>query len=51
MREHDGLLEHMMVYADAGDAGSSVSLGDAPPGCIVIRRYVKVSAQADGTGK
>ena len=40
------LLPHMMVYTDAKDAGSSVSLIDAQGGCLVIRRYVKFSAGA-----
>jgi hypothetical protein len=38
------LLNRMMVYTDAHDPGSSVSLIDAPPGCLVIRRYVKFSS-------
>ncbi|MGF6767438.1 hypothetical protein P3T24_007802 [Paraburkholderia sp. GAS33] len=42
------LLNHMMVYTDAKDLGSSVSLIDAQAGCLVIRRYVKFSAGAPG---
>lgn len=40
------LLPHMMVYTDAKDPGSSVSLIDAQASCLVIRRYVKFSAGA-----
>jgi len=39
------LLEHMTVYTNAKDPGSSVSLIDAPPVCLVIRRYVKFMAK------
>jgi len=39
------LLEHMTIYTDVKDPGSSVSLIDAPPGCLVIRRYVKYMAK------
>jgi hypothetical protein len=42
------LLNHMMVYTDAKDPGSSVSLIDAQASCLVIRRYVKFSAGAPG---
>jgi hypothetical protein len=45
------LLNHMMVYTDAKDPGSSVSLIDAQAGCLVIRRYVKFSAGAVAPGK
>lgn len=45
------LLKHMTVYADPNDSSSSISLIDSPPGCLVIRRYVKFSAPADGAGK
>ncbi|MFM0597848.1 MULTISPECIES: hypothetical protein [Paraburkholderia] len=38
------LLAHMMVYTDAKDPGSSVSLIDQQGSCLVIRRYVKFSA-------
>ncbi|NML31018.1 hypothetical protein [Paraburkholderia antibiotica] len=34
------LLSHMMVYTDGKTPGSSVSLIDSKPGCLVIRRYV-----------
>lgn len=34
------LLSHMMVYTDGRTPGSSVSLIDSKPGCVVIRRYV-----------
>jgi hypothetical protein len=44
------LLPHMMVYTDAKDPGSSVSLIDEQVGCLVIRRYVKFSAGAPGRG-
>lgn len=40
------LLGHMTVYTDGKDAGSSVSLIDSPPGCLVIRRYVAFSKAA-----
>ncbi|WP_255219788.1 hypothetical protein [Paraburkholderia ginsengisoli] len=40
------LLPHMMVYTDAKDLGSSVSLIDQQASCLVIRRYVKFSAGA-----
>ncbi|WP_439890872.1 hypothetical protein ACS7SF_17200 [Ralstonia sp. 25C] len=45
------LLAHMTVYTEAKDPGSSVSLIDAPPGCMVIRRYVKFSTKSQTTGK
>lgn len=45
------LLAHMTVYSDPGDSSSSVSLIDSSPGCLVIRRYVKFSAQADRASK
>ena len=35
------LLANMMVYTDARDPNSTVSLIDTPPGCLVIRRYVE----------
>ena len=35
------LLPTFSVYTSAGDANSSVSLIDSPPGCMVIRRYVE----------
>lgn len=37
------LLNQMTVYTDGKDPGSSVSLIDSPPGCLVIRRYVAFS--------
>jgi hypothetical protein len=37
------LLPHMAVYTRAQEPGSSVSLIDAPPGCLTIRRFVKYS--------
>jgi hypothetical protein len=40
------LLDHMTVYADARDPGSTVSLIDEATGCLVIRRYVKFSSKA-----
>lgn len=40
------LLRHMTVYTDGKDAGSSVSLIDSSPGCLVIRRYVAFSKAA-----
>lgn len=40
------LLAHVIVYTDAKEPGSSVSLIDAEAGCLVIRRYVKFSASA-----
>jgi hypothetical protein len=45
------LLGHMTVYTDARDPGSSVSLIDAPQGCLVIRRYVKFSSKAPASTK
>ncbi|SIT46983.1 conserved exported hypothetical protein [Paraburkholderia ribeironis] len=45
------LLNRMVVYVEAREPGSSVSLIDAPPGCLVIRRYVKFSAATPGVGK
>lgn len=42
------LLETMTVYADEKDLGSTVSLIDSPPGCLVIRRYITFS-KASGT--
>jgi hypothetical protein len=45
------LLSHMIVYTDARDPGSSVSLIDTPPGCLVIRRYVKFSSKAPVPGQ
>jgi hypothetical protein len=44
------LLPHMTVYSDAKDPGSTVSLIESPPGCLVIRRYVKFSSVASGGG-
>jgi hypothetical protein len=43
------LLGHMTVYTDSKDAGSSVSLIDSPPGCLVIRRYVAFSKAVNTT--
>jgi hypothetical protein len=40
------LLGHMTVYTDGRDTGSSESLIDSPPGCLVIRRYVAFSKAA-----
>ncbi|OLL30762.1 hypothetical protein BTH42_15650 [Burkholderia sp. SRS-W-2-2016] len=34
------LLSHMMVYTDGKTPGSSVSLIDSKPGCLMIRRFV-----------
>ncbi|MGV2293290.1 hypothetical protein AAHK20_31595 [Trinickia sp. YCB016] len=45
------LLSHMTVYTDAKDPGSSVSLIDAPPACLVIRRYVKFSSKPPAPGQ
>ena len=45
------LLHRMMVYTDAHDPGSSVSLIDSSSGCLVIRRYVKFSLLMPVTGK
>lgn len=45
------LLSHMTVYTEPKDPGSSVSLIDTPPGCLVIRRYVKFSAKSAAPGK
>ena len=35
------LLPNFTVYTQAGDPGSSVSLIDSPPSCLVIRRHVQ----------
>ena len=35
------LLPTFTVYTQPSDPGSSVSLLDSPPGCLVIRRYVQ----------
>ncbi len=35
------LLPIYAVYTDAKEPGSSVSLIDSPPGCLVIRRFVE----------
>lgn len=40
------LLAHMTVYTDGKDPGSSISLIDSAPGCLVIRRYVAFSKPA-----
>ena len=45
------LLAHMTVYTEAKDPSSTVSLIDSPPGCLVIRRYVKFSSRAQASGK
>jgi hypothetical protein len=42
------LLPHMAVYTRAQEPGSSISLIDAPPGCLTIRRFVKFSVTATG---
>lgn len=39
------LLDHMVVYTEAGNPGSSVSLLDVHGGCLMIRRYVKFSSK------
>ncbi|WP_042301226.1 hypothetical protein [Paraburkholderia kururiensis] len=44
------LLAHMTVYSDAKAPSSTVSLIESPPGCLVIRRYVKFSSVASGGG-
>ncbi len=35
------LLPRFKVYTDPADPDSTVSLMDSPPGCLIIRRYVK----------
>lgn len=35
------LLPRFKVYTDPTDSSSTVSLLDSPPGCLMIRRYVK----------
>ena len=40
------LLPHMMVYTNAREPGSTVSLIDSAPGCLTIRRYVNFAANA-----
>ena len=35
------LLPKFKVYTDPKDPTATVSLIDAPPGCLVIRRYVE----------
>ena len=35
------LLPRFKVYTDPTDPDSTVSLMDSPPGCLIIRRYVK----------
>lgn len=45
------LLSRMMVYTNAREPGSSVSLIDSQPGCLVIRRYVKFSSATPVVGK
>ncbi len=35
------LLKTLTVYSDPKEGNSTVSLIDAPPGCLVIRRYVE----------
>jgi len=35
------LLENFTVYTDPNDPAANVSMIDAPPGCIVIRRHVQ----------
>lgn len=45
------LLSRMMVYTQAHEPGSSVSLIDSSSGCLVIRRYVKFSTATPGTEK
>lgn len=35
------LLPRFNVYTDPADPDSTVSLMDSPPGCLIIRRYVK----------
>jgi hypothetical protein len=45
------LLTRMTVYSDPRELGSSVSLIDSPPGCLVIRRYVKFSSATPVAGK
>lgn len=37
------LLGHMLVYTRDKEPGSSISLIDDPPVCLVIRRFVKLS--------
>ncbi len=39
------LLPTFSVYADPNDRTATVSLIDAPPGCLVIRRYVEYNWQ------
>jgi len=42
------LLPNFVVYTDARDKNSSVSLIDSPPGCLVIRRYVEFNWKEPG---
>jgi hypothetical protein len=35
------LLDNFTVYTDPADPAASVSMIDAPPGCIIIRRHVQ----------
>ncbi|CAB3798186.1 hypothetical protein LMG28614_04706 [Paraburkholderia ultramafica] len=44
------LLARMTVYTTPRDAGSTVSLIDASPGCLAIRRYVKVTQTVTSSG-
>ena len=44
------LIPHMMVYTRSDEPGSTVSLVDAAPGCLTIRRYVKFSSVGSVSG-
>ena len=44
------LLPHVAVYTRAQEPGSSVSLIDAPPGCLTIRRFVRFSTMVTEPG-